>query len=152
MSTETNEAPRWCWSVNEEEFHGDCATREDAIEEARTDSAGLEGRAGTVFVAPVVHWRKVLERSYFPHVDGFLEDAQQAAADEVGEVADLWDIKISYGFRPSPESVPREQANDLQRRLLDTFCEWMKETGREPRWWGIGEVEAVKVAGEEPKP
>lgn len=59
-------ADKFCWSLDEEEFHGDCASREEAIDEAEAaaieDDTSERGGKATVWTGRVVpamfHLRK----------------------------------------------------------------------------------------------
>jgi hypothetical protein len=128
----------WCWSTDEERFAGDCATREEALEEA-IESLGGEG--GHVWLARVDSPRTVLTRGLFNKHFGswFVEHASEQLYEEVGEVIeDHWS---------ATEASP-DQLADLTTRMRAAFDAWMEKHALEPNFFGVCELERdpVKIA------
>lgn len=124
---------KWCWSANEEMgYQGNFNTRQEALDDARSEH--LENRAGSVWVGRVIPWQQVIEETCFPHAINFLEEIQQLAGEEVGDVVDYWDLP-----KPGPEII------DLHNRLKKAFFEWMKDHDCEPQWWKVDQTEEVHL-------
>ena len=58
--------------------------------------------------------------------DRIIEDLQEEAYDEVGEVSDGW-----------LDSVTKEQRESLCEKLLKAVLEWLKECGEEPSFYKV---------------
>lgn len=124
---------KWCWSASEEEgYQGKFDSREDALAEAGREA--LQNRRGSVWIGRVVPWQQVIEETCFPHAANFLEEIQQLAGDEVGDVVDYWDLP-----KPGPKIT------DLHDRLKKVFLEWMKDHNCEPKWWKVTDTEEVDL-------
>jgi len=119
MSTE-----KYGWSLDQEDFDGDCATREEAEQEARSELMEQEGcDMGTVWTCkqePVeikVRGTRVIEQ------------VEEDVYEEVGDVSDGWLGMTSYS-----------QDDDLTAILTATFKEWLKKHGLEPTFWKAVDV------------
>lgn len=130
MSAE-DAAKRYCWSICEEAFFGDCATREEALEEAleaaqdEADSSG-EGRSWAwTGVAVPVDVGKLLR---WPTVR-LIEGLRDAAYDEAGDHVADW---LDY--------VSREQEDALQAEIGAVVTAWLARTNNLPRFHTVDEV------------
>lgn len=99
------------------------ASREEAIAAGRALYGGKPFRIGIAV-------------PYKPRVDayGFLQDIVVRTYDDMGEVADGW-LDIPYD---APEVA------ELKERLQETFDEWLSETGHDPSFFRVTDVEQIE--------
>lgn len=112
----------FCYSFDEETFHGECASVEDAIEEARDDAAcGGDPVAWSVWIGESrdpTEWITAFRLG--DHIDEMLADW---LTDEVGEVAENF-------------TLTQEQRTALGQRVLDFIAE---QGGF--RCWGVKNIQ-----------
>lgn len=116
----------YSYSFDEETFHGECATVEDAIEEARDDAACIgEPVAGAVWIGEnrePTEWITAFRLG--DCIDGMLGDW---LADEVGEAAENF-------------TLTQDQRTTLGQRVLDFIAE---QGGF--RCWGVKNVQKYSL-------
>lgn len=119
----------YCWSTDEEEFHGCLATREDALAEAETD--GLDdrepGETATVWTAehrPAIH---------------FLRGREYRIGEYVAEMLDEWLID-DISSDDAIIDLPGDKQAELGKLILD-FLEEHASFNR----YGVGNTQEHKV-------
>ena len=120
---------KWCYSKNGENFYGEFDTKEEAIEEAIEEAKEDYGDDCTeIYIGnPVLFVPEVNACSV---IDNLIENA----CEHGGEYADSYLTNIS-----------KEEINDLEKRLTETFNQWAKETKNEPTFYGVENIELVKI-------
>jgi vacuolar-type H+-ATPase subunit E/Vma4 len=114
----------YSWSIDEEHYHGEFATREEALEEALD---GIEPR--TVWTGRNVPADTA--SSYLGDVArSILDSAIDNAVDEVGEAAESW---LSH--------ITREQEADLNRLIAEAFDAWATAHGLQPTFWSVTDLQ-----------
>lgn len=122
LSLEKTKKKEYAWTDNPSDDiwrGGPC----DSIEECIKEAIALgDYKAGDTIAVGLVE-------KYVPKyvdTDRLIEGLQEAAADEVGEVAEdwLWDIE-------------KEDRKVLDERLLNTVLEWLKEYKYEPTFYKV---------------
>lgn len=109
--------PRYSWSVNEEHYHGDFATVEDAIEEA----AAEEPDAEAVFVGEK---DSPIQPEDWWNADDWLEHV--SCQDEYsGEFAEDWD------------NSTKEQQSELEAEVRKVMATWLDRHNLRPGFWLI---------------
>ena len=123
---QTNQNPEFSWSVDEERFQGQHATREAALAEARAEHPN----ARTVWVGENFPWS--------PTVDGerVAEWDANHAYDECSEVAD--------DYRPDGASAGA--LDELGEALTAVYREWLRKHALWPAFWMVGKVEKHEFA------
>jgi hypothetical protein len=121
---------RWCISSNDEHgFHGDYATREEAIADAANDLGLAPGDAFYLGQASIP-----TPAAASPCAENIIDNAICEAGDNYGEAAEDW-LAI----------VGKEETADLQRRLNAAWEEWLRAHGLEAHFWTIDDVETAVV-------
>lgn len=111
-------AVEYCYSTDEEEYHGSFATVDDALAEANDDLAGQRdaGEAAVVWIGEVVPAARTLQgMSLDTQVEYLVECIDDSLADEI----------------PSDEPVvtlPSEKRDGLAQLIKDYLCEHGKMT------------------------
>ena len=119
----------WCYSADGQTFHGDFATREEAVAEARDMRPGevvWVGRAADAEVDPVDGWQIV-------------ERLGETANESCGDVADDY-----------PSGVTNEQVQELESAVEKVVGEWLTRHGHWPAFHAVEGVERVEPEAEEP--
>lgn len=121
----TEEKPvSYCWGFTEECCYGFGNSLADCAKEAEEycDTYKME-LPETIYIGEFV--------PYDPSIDGknFLLDMAERAWDDY-EYAEGW---LEY--------VTKEQADDLEKRLNKVLLEWLKETGNEPNFGDVVNVQ-----------
>jgi hypothetical protein len=120
---------RYCWSMDGERYHGDCASRADAVADA-VDEASWggdyePGEETTVWTAVIV------EQSigdYAAEVaDLVVEHILDRIHEEAGELAELV-------AEPTYSAV-----DSLQRKLVAALEQWATETGNQPPFHSVAQ-------------
>lgn len=113
----------YCYSFNEEDFMGDCASIEEAIEESKGEYQYIDEEQDYVFVGENVPFE--------PYVDGdsVIERLIDQADDAIGDNSGNYLTNVS------------EQLEEiLSDRLTAVFKEWSKEFKQEPNFFGVENV------------
>lgn len=135
---------KWCLSHDGEEFWEiQAVTREQAIDEGLYqfrralaghdtdcfDPASMPKEGASFYIGT--------KTDYVPCVDEItvIEQLQMDAYEEYGEIAEDYLANVA----------PLEQEL-LKQKLQNAFDEWIKETGNEPWFYVVQEVEEIKVA------
>lgn len=119
------EVGKWAYSQNQENYEGAFDSKEEAIEEAKS-----EGAEGLVWIGQL--------KEVKPSILGYqiCEQLHEHAYEEVGEYADSWLCDIS-----------REDESELTQRLTDEFYKWAKEKGHLPKYfWGVENIERIDLS------
>lgn len=118
----------WCYSFNEENFHGEFDSKQDAISEA-LELYKQEGEEGDfIWIGRCVPVTLTVDS------DSVLEELSERAGYQVGEIA--------CGYL---DDVKKEHMNVLDERLTSIVKDWMKEFQYEPHFWGVADVERISV-------
>lgn len=124
------ETTRYCWSRNEESYHGDCASREDAAAEAMEDLANdLEPGEVAVFWTATV-----LSGPHFLQPDGWYA---KTIGEDVTESIDCW---LSENDIATEDEPVMELSKDRQLELGNLILAFLREHGQFNRY-GIGEAQ-----------
>lgn len=120
---------RYSWSRHSDDdiwYGGPCDTIRECIEEAKA-----EDYQDTDTFA--IGYAKPYEINY---IDGdlIIEFLQQAAYDELGEVAEDW---LDY--------ITKEQREDLNNRLLKVVLEWIKDCNEQPSFFRIEPFDELTI-------
>lgn len=120
---ERNLDDKWCYSHDEENYHGDFDTREEAIAEAQADEPERECWVGKTV-------------GFTPRLDVFAESILSDVLDQAheccGEAAEGW-----LGERT------KAQEQDLGTMLNEAFQAWMTKHKQWPHFYGVKESELV---------
>lgn len=108
-------------------FNGDWPTKAEAIAAAPEE---LELKPGDSF--RVGQYAEFEPREI--DADSIFDEMGCDAEDRVGEASECW-----------LANVPKEQADILTERLTKVFRDWMKETGNEPEFLSVVDVEECIV-------
>lgn len=154
----------FCYSHDEERFHGEFDSKEAAIakafEELDPDDACIADM--TVFIGEIDQKTAADYLCKFG-VQNMLEDMVEQASDHCGEVADGWlhfpcpalverngETKLAYHAKDWPkEKVEQKQkeweAHDtalqkLTSKIQELVDEWAAETENQPTFWGVKNV------------
>lgn len=106
MSEEKN---LYCYSFDQEIYHGRCSSIEDAIEESKEDGRYAESEIGEEITVMVGIAVAINARQVFPDADYILDYIKEQLYDMVGEVAD--------GFDPAYPS----QLSEIDKELPDVI-------------------------------
>jgi hypothetical protein len=137
----------FAFSDNEETFHGACATLEIALAEALDNYPDDD----SIWIGEVT--RKTIG-GYFGHhdVENLLEQIQETAADQCGEVTEDWLAPLQIS---GPKIESREERNARYKAakvknqerlapLLDDIRaaleKWATEEDEQPRFYQVGNV------------
>lgn len=114
----------WCYSFDEERFSGDCASREEAIAEAKAEAEGNEHTHA--WIGKAKHPREFISKKWLGV--SIREYLSERLGDEVGEVAECFSLK--------PEQ---------EEQLGAVVVSWI-ESGPGFRCWAVKDVEMVELA------
>lgn len=119
--TETN---IWATSDNGCWFYvcDEASSREEAIKECLERGDTHIGRAVMV---------EFTEDNVGGRVDEILEDLAEVLYDEVGDVADNWELD-------------NEQMDELEKRIAKTVIDYLNEEGLQPSQFKVADIEEVK--------
>lgn len=117
----------WCYSYNEENFHGDFETREEALAEALECSDGEHS---------VIYLGNPEKPSLSVSADRILDDLAESAYEQCGEYAEGY---LAYVHKN------KEAYNALDERINDVVQAWMKRFGYEPYFYKVVNVEEVRI-------
>lgn len=109
---------KFCYSKNEQQYHGEFKTRDDAIHEARALDHD------TFFTAECIPYVP------FISVDDIFDQLACQASDHAGEAGEEW---LSF--------IPKEEKNELENSLNRVFKKWMKKTNNEPHFYRVENIE-----------
>jgi rubrerythrin len=110
---------KYCYSTNEENYHGDFETRDEALSEARAMEPDE-----VVYTAQCV--------KFVPHisVNDVFDQLMCEAVDHSGEVAEEW---LSF--------TPKEERQELEDCLNGVLNLWMEKTNNKPHFYGVVDVQ-----------
>lgn len=120
----------WEYSENEEYWTKDVFdTIEDCIKNAKENYDIKPGE--TIAIGEPFYWE--------PHVDAFniLEQLEEEAWDECGEVSEGWDT-CNY-------ERDKEKVEELSEELTEIVRKWLKDNGTYPNFYTINNVRVVEV-------
>lgn len=141
-SEDTPQSEEFCFSIDEETYDGSFATREDALE-AAIERVGEETGAGEwcryeFGQETTVHTGIAVKKHARDFIVGaaevMIERAQESAYDDAGDHAEDWLSKVSP-----------EQDASLEEMLCAAFETWCKQTGHEPKFWGVEKTQSHDV-------
>ena len=112
----TNIEGRWGYSTNEENYHGDFETRNDAIAEA----AAFHGRFTTA---------QYKSFQFEINPTDVIEQLKCDAYEFAGEVTEEW-----------LDHIEDADLTDLNAGFNNLFFGWMVKNGYEPQFWGIDDT------------
>lgn len=123
-----SETRGFCYSRDGERYEGECATREEALEEAIAELDLTEGE--TVWIGMAVTYEPAVTRWA---AASLVERIGEEAYETVGELCEGW---------PSLTDVDEES---LASALTDTLREWIKEHGKQPTFYAVVNSEEQTV-------
>ena len=109
-------------------FHGRFASKEEAIEEGSESSIDNKD----IHIGEVVK-KTIGEYLTNRHVDCLLESLAENAGEECGDVAEDW-----------LADLPTKELNNLKRLIQAVLEEWATQTGHQPEFYHVENVEQVK--------
>jgi hypothetical protein len=115
------DSKRYAFSLNQEEFHGDCATREEAVSEAvSTYALEVEATVYTGEIAPPVPSR------FAPGAERVIDWMVDEAMEAHGDLAESW-----------LENVPLDQQIELENAIDAAIDAWATKHKLQPKFFGI---------------
>lgn len=114
---------KWSYSTNEENYAGECDTREEAIAELFAENPDSDHG----WIGRCVPFRA----EWYIHADDVIE--QITCQDECS-------IDAAQGW---PHTT-KEELQDLTDSLRAAFCAWMDRTDNRPNFYTIDDVERVE--------
>jgi hypothetical protein len=128
----------YCYSLNEEDYENGGGTREEALAEAIVAVADRTGTCEHSSFTPAevttVYTARCIKRppSYYirDYAERMVEHAQEAAYEAVGDHAESW-----------LHGVTKEQQAALDVLLQEVFDTWCEQTGHEPSFYGVEDVQ-----------
>jgi len=152
-------------SDNEEMFHGQFATHEEAL----TDALSNYADADFVYVAEV-YQRTIGHYLNIHHIESLLESMAESAGEKCGEIVGEWlmgpvcpkkNIPGRPTFRTSAEEIAeyqvridawRKEKADRLAFLLDGFRivleTWATDTGEQPGFWQVENAKRYDMNGQ----
>lgn len=127
---------QYCYSLDEENYEGECKTREQALaeaEEAAQDKADSDD-APVFFVWTALAVPMAVRAFAENQAEWFLDRMRDDANDNVGEWAESW---LSH--------VKTEDQDKLGEMLADTFMRWMHETSNQPKCFAVDKTQEHQV-------
>lgn len=118
---------KYSYSTNGEEFYGSYDTREEAIEEGSADSVDGED----IYIGEA-NKKTIGEYLNNYHINSLLESIAESAGEECGEVTEGWLYKL-----------PKEELVNLRGQLQAALEAWATQSGYQPTFWHIENVEQV---------
>ncbi len=115
--------PKYCYSFDEESYHGKYDTREEALAEALSEnnSYAESNRFSNIYTAEC-DTKFFVE---FLQLDSLWECMSNVAYDEIGEFSEGWP----------------EVSEDAEKELTDFMVEWAKKYKLEPTFYGVINIE-----------
>lgn len=141
----------YCYSYNEENFSGSCPTIEDALAEAIDNGDG--GEKG-FWIGESVRF-KAGDFFCMTRVEDLIETLADDAGEECGECAEDWlNPYPEWGSMPASERSQaivryRESLEPLRDDIRAAINKWADETGRQPDFWGVKNVQYFSRADAE---
>jgi hypothetical protein len=121
---------KWCYSRYEDADFLDVETRDDAIAEGAAEARDQD--AESFFIAPTVP----------PDLNKIVDVDSGSILDRI--------IENDYGCMPENgrwlDDVSAEQTVELDALLEGVIVSWIRRHGHEPDWFGVGQVEEIRVA------
>jgi hypothetical protein len=124
---------KFCFSSNQETYQGNYDTREEAVMEAIDHEDLAEG--STVWTGEL----KAIEvKRLIPRASYLIEQMQEAAVEEVGEVVEGW-----------LDHTSKEAADDLRSRVAEAVSAWLDaDPSRQIHFWGVEHIQEHTVTAE----
>lgn len=116
-----SEKRKYCYSIDEERYHGDFDTREEAFAEGATEPS--VGRV--IWTAVCVPPR---QPEMLWHAEDWL-DHVSCQDDYLGDHAEAWDTST------------KEQREELEREVRAVMVAWLDRHNLRPAFWNIDEIE-----------
>jgi len=133
----------YCYSYNEENFSGSCPTVEDALSEAIDNGDG--GEEG-FWIGESVKF-KAGDFFCLQRVEDLLDKLAEDAWDECGEVSEDW-LNFYPNWRSSSPEMRqakilkhRQSLKPLRDDIRAAINKWADETGRQPDFWSVKNVQ-----------
>lgn len=122
-----NNDPKWCYSLNEEDFTGGLCSKEDAISEGREYAIDDD--------KPYFYIGKAIS-DFTPSIDidCIIENIQEDAYQNGGEWAE--------GYL---EDITKEQANELDEKLNDVLSNWIDKYNIKANWFTVADIERIEI-------
>ena len=121
----------WCWSTDNESFHGSWGTRKTAIAEAVVEHGLEEG--DTLYIGHC-HRQVRKELAALADIDAFLESVDERAYEKYGDLAEGW---LS------------EQSDEDRELLVDAIRAALAAGLPEPGFFGVKNVEEITLTAED---
>lgn len=128
--------PRYSWSLDQETYHSEFETREEAVEDAISGDPPEAGYGRSVWTGRIVPVDvKRLVSGYQTHV---MEWLTEQAFDQCGLPSEDW---------LDPKDVPKEALSALDKAMGEMVEAWLKEHGLMPKFWAVDDVSEHLVSG-----
>ena len=121
---------KWMYQIGESDIWlGDkYDTKEDAIEDCREEYNSGDYEEETCYVGRIDTYNAFID------ADSIIEDIQNYAYSECGEVAEEFLIDVT-----------KEQTEELQDKLNDVLQEWLTKHNLQPTFGNMVDVEEIKM-------
>lgn len=122
----------YSYSTDEESFHGQFETREEAAEAGFADLKDEIDEAGER--PSMIIWTGENATPNRPiYADEVIDDVCERTTEEAGEWADKWLTKMSR--------LPKDVISELQTELQKTWDRWEENYSLQPDWYNVKNVE-----------
>ena len=119
---------KYSYSTDGEMFHGLCDSKEEAISEGSADSIDSED----IYIGEAIE-KTIGAYLTNSHIDSLLESIAENAGEECGEATAGWLHKL-----------PKEELNNLTGQIQAVLEEWATQSGYQPTFYHVENVEQVK--------
>jgi hypothetical protein len=122
---------KFSFSFDNESFGDTFDSIEEALHDAKIQASFFDEPIKTVYIGEIWEFEPIVD------ADSVIERIQNDAEDEAGECVDdyLEDVRIADELK-------------LQEMLTETFNKWAKETGNEPKFFTVKEVQEYSLDGD----
>lgn len=122
-------AETYCYSWDDEQYHGTYDSVEEALEDARKDNS--DGWYGSVYIGTCTD----VKLSWNSNEEQIIESMYENLYDEVGEVAECFEVTI-------------EQELELAKRIDATVEQWLRDMDIKPNCYKVLDGHLVSLKGE----
>ena len=126
---------KYTYSFDNERFYGEYDSIEEALKEARKEAKGYIENDEDIFEnAGAVYIGRVCRFEPYVDADKVIEELQNYADYEADEA--------SFDYL---QDVTDEDLSKLENMLTETFNKWARETGNEPNFYTVEDVEEYSL-------
>lgn len=116
---------KWCYSYNAENYYGDLNTKEEAIEEAKSEYGDDYN---------VIYVGQAVRPNTSVSADHLIDEIYESVRDECGEYAEGYLERVD----PKDQSI-------LEERINEVVGKWLKEFKYEPTFYTVTNVEEIQI-------